>query len=40
MHVKILKKKTISDIDFQRKIVNMKNEISGQKIPTTEKGKA
>ena len=38
MRVKILKKKAISDSDFQRKIENMKNEISGQKVSTTKKG--
>ena len=36
---KNIEKKTISNIDFQRKILNMKNEISGQKIRVPEKGK-
>ncbi|SVC54248.1 uncharacterized protein METZ01_LOCUS307102, partial [marine metagenome] len=35
---KSIDKKAISDSDFQRKIENMKNEISGQKVPTTKKG--
>ena len=35
---KNIEKRTISDIDFQRKITNMKNEISGKKIHTIEKG--
>ena len=35
---KNIEKRTISDIDFQRKIENMKNEISGKKMHTIEKG--
>mgnify|MGYP005641277693 CR=1 FL=1 len=35
---KNIEKRTISDIDFQQKIENMKNGISGQKIHTLEKG--
>ena len=35
---KSIDKKAISDSDFQRKIENMKNEISGQNVSTTKKG--
>ena len=35
---KNIEKKAISDNDFQRNIENMKNEISGQKVSTTEEG--